>query len=80
VPRPLTDRGKGAYWTINDAVDPRQGVQRVRKKKPRGPTVKRSQDDAQLQAVMASAQMMGAPMIGENGEAMHGRLMYPAFP
>ncbi|KAG8919895.1 hypothetical protein FRC00_010775 [Tulasnella sp. 408] len=33
VPRPLTDRGKGCYWTINEVVDPRIGVQRVRKKK-----------------------------------------------
>ncbi|KAG8907985.1 hypothetical protein FRB99_001151 [Tulasnella sp. 403] len=33
VPRPLTDRGKGCYWTINENVDPRIGVQRQRKKK-----------------------------------------------
>lgn len=33
VPRPLTDRGKGSYWTVNDAVDPRTGVHRIRKKK-----------------------------------------------
>ncbi|CAL1700932.1 unnamed protein product [Somion occarium] len=33
VPRPLTDRGKGSYWTVNDNVDPRTGVHRVRKKK-----------------------------------------------
>ncbi|KAG8935391.1 hypothetical protein FRC03_004589 [Tulasnella sp. 419] len=36
VPRPLTDRGKGCYWTINEVVDPRAGVQRVRKKKDMG--------------------------------------------
>lgn len=35
VPRPLTDRGKGCYWTVNDNVDPRTGVHRVRKKKPK---------------------------------------------
>jgi len=35
VPRPLTDRGKGSYWTVNDNVDPRTGVHRVRKKKNR---------------------------------------------
>ncbi|OCH92891.1 hypothetical protein OBBRIDRAFT_790747 [Obba rivulosa] len=35
VPRPLTDRGKGSYWTVNDNVDPRTGVHRVRKKKPK---------------------------------------------
>lgn len=33
VPRPLTDRGKGSYWTVNENVDPRTGVHRVRKKK-----------------------------------------------
>ncbi|KAJ3996022.1 hypothetical protein F5050DRAFT_1572337 [Lentinula boryana] len=39
VPRPLTDRGKGSYWTVNDNVDPRTGVHRVRKKKgPKGKT------------------------------------------
>ncbi|KAJ4472205.1 hypothetical protein J3R30DRAFT_3523883 [Lentinula aciculospora] len=37
VPRPLTDRGKGSYWTVNDNVDPRTGVHRIRKKKgPKG--------------------------------------------
>ncbi|KAH6915435.1 hypothetical protein BKA70DRAFT_1258925 [Coprinopsis sp. MPI-PUGE-AT-0042] len=33
VPRPLTDRGKGSYWTVNENVDPRTGVHRIRKKK-----------------------------------------------
>ncbi|KAJ7862313.1 hypothetical protein B0H13DRAFT_2567488 [Mycena leptocephala] len=33
VPRPLTDRGKGSYWTVNNNVDPRTGVHRTRKKK-----------------------------------------------
>lgn len=32
VPRPLTDRGKGSYWTVNDNVDPRTGVHRIRNK------------------------------------------------
>lgn len=36
VPRPLTDRGKGSYWTVNENVDPRTGVHRVRKKKSKG--------------------------------------------
>ncbi len=36
VPRPLTDRGKGSYWTVNDNVDPRTGVHRIRKKKTKG--------------------------------------------
>lgn len=33
VPRPLTDRGKGSYWVVNENVDPRTGVHRIRKKK-----------------------------------------------
>jgi len=36
VPRPLTDRGKGSYWTVNENVDPRTGVHRIRKKKTKG--------------------------------------------
>ena len=49
VPRPLTDRGKGSYWTVNDNVDPRTGVHRVRKKKggkgkSRGDSVEADQD------------------------------------
>lgn len=44
VPRPLTDRGKGSYWTVNDNVDPRTGVHRVRKKKSKNS--KRSSEDA----------------------------------
>lgn len=42
VPRPLTDRGKGSYWTVNDNVDPRTGVHRVRKKKNKGGSKKSS--------------------------------------
>jgi len=33
VARPLTDRGKGSYWTVDDNVDPRTGVHRIRKKR-----------------------------------------------
>lgn len=43
VPRPLTDRGKGSYWTVNENVDPRTGVHRIRKKKGKG--AKRSNSD-----------------------------------
>ncbi|KDQ20694.1 hypothetical protein BOTBODRAFT_26713 [Botryobasidium botryosum FD-172 SS1] len=35
VPRPLTDRGKGSYWTVNDDIDPRAGVHRVRRRRNR---------------------------------------------
>lgn len=32
MPRPLSDRGKGSYWTVNEDVDPRSGVTRDRSK------------------------------------------------
>ena len=49
VPRPLTDRGKGSYWIVNDNVDPRTGVHRIRKKKARSKRGQQDpdQDDAQ---------------------------------
>ena len=47
VPRPLTDRGKGSYWTVNDNVDPRTGVHRIRKKKPKGKGRSQSNSDQQ---------------------------------
>ena len=28
----MTDRGKGSYWTIDESIDPRTGVHRVRKR------------------------------------------------
>ncbi|KAG9058830.1 hypothetical protein FS842_000027 [Serendipita sp. 407] len=33
VPRPLTDRGKGSFWALDESVDPRTGVHRIRKKR-----------------------------------------------
>ncbi|KAJ7774251.1 hypothetical protein DFH07DRAFT_123274 [Mycena maculata] len=45
VPRPLTDRGKGSYWTVNDNVDPRTGVHRIRKKKSKNAKGRASEDD-----------------------------------
>ncbi|KAF7433325.1 hypothetical protein PC9H_005275 [Pleurotus ostreatus] len=47
VPRPLTDRGKGSYWVVNDNVDPRTGVHRIRKKKTK--SSKRSSEEADYQ-------------------------------
>lgn len=46
VPRPLTDRGKGSYWTVNENVDPRTGVHRIRKKKSKG--AKRGSEEADI--------------------------------
>ncbi|THH27287.1 hypothetical protein EUX98_g6901 [Antrodiella citrinella] len=47
IPRPLTDRGKGSYWTVNDNVDPRTGVHRVRKKKTKGTKHQHNQSQSQ---------------------------------
>ncbi|KAF9475933.1 hypothetical protein BDN70DRAFT_996065 [Pholiota conissans] len=44
VPRPLTDRGKGSYWTVNENVDPRTGVHRIRKKKTKGSKSRTSEE------------------------------------
>ncbi|KAJ7715424.1 hypothetical protein B0H14DRAFT_3633412 [Mycena olivaceomarginata] len=45
VPRPLTDPGNGSYWTVNDNVDPRAGVHRIRKRKSNGAKGRTSEDD-----------------------------------
>ncbi|KAF8665691.1 hypothetical protein AX16_000144 [Volvariella volvacea WC 439] len=47
VPRPLTDRGKGSYWTVNENVDPRTGVHRVRKKKTKQPKQGRNSEEVE---------------------------------
>jgi len=44
IARPLTDRGKGSYWTVNDNVDPRTGVHRIRKKRNNKTSSRRSVD------------------------------------
>ncbi|KAJ7861574.1 hypothetical protein B0H14DRAFT_3084713 [Mycena olivaceomarginata] len=45
VPRPLTDPGNGSYWTVNDNVDPRAGVHRIRKRKSNSAKGRTSEDD-----------------------------------
>ncbi|KAF7331855.1 hypothetical protein MKEN_00065600 [Mycena kentingensis (nom. inval.)] len=44
-PRPLSDRGKGSYWVVNDEVDPRTGVHRNRKKKPKAGRARNPEDE-----------------------------------
>lgn len=75
MPRPLTDRGKGAYWTVNDNVDPRVGVHRVRKKKPRGPTVNGKQNQAAHDAQLAA---MGIPFPPQMAAAMAANAAGPS--
>jgi len=48
VPRPLTDRGKGSYWTVNDNVDPRTGVHRIRKKKSKSTKTRGSEEEGDV--------------------------------
>jgi forkhead box protein J2/3 len=48
VPRPLTDRGKGSYWTVNEHVDPRTGVHRIRKKKSKSAKQGRTSEEADV--------------------------------
>lgn len=67
VARPLTDRGKGSYWTVNDHVDPRTGVHRVRKKKSKakGRVVSEDEPDMDYHPADgyedATAQFVAAP-------------------
>ncbi|KAF8305437.1 winged helix DNA-binding domain-containing protein [Clavulina sp. PMI_390] len=69
VPCPLTDRGKGAYWTVNDQVDPHAGVHRVRKKKPRGPTVNSKHNQAAHDAQLAAMGNVELSLSSELDEA-----------
>jgi len=85
VPRPLTDRGKGSYWTVNDNVDPRTGVHRIRKKKPKpGKQGRRSEEaDVDYHPAEASfddphAQYVQPPMHDDGGPSR--QVPYPPFP
>ncbi|KAJ7638569.1 hypothetical protein FB45DRAFT_903250 [Roridomyces roridus] len=81
VPRPLTDRGKGSYWTVNDNVDPRTGVHRIRKKKTKGGKGRASEDDDndyQPQDGSFEEQYQPQPQLDESGQPRQGP--YPPFP
>lgn len=91
VPRPLTDRGKGSYWTVNDNVDPRTGVHRVRKKKTKnGGSGKQSSapleedvdyPEASQEPVYhdPSSQYVQPPPMDPNGAGL-SRPAYPPYP
>ncbi|KAL5508220.1 hypothetical protein ACEPAH_5839 [Sanghuangporus vaninii] len=59
VPRPLTDRGKGSYWTVNDNIDPRTGVHRIRKR--RGKQSKRNSHNEVEQDIDYAPDEVAAP-------------------
>lgn len=72
--RPLTDRGKGAYWTVNDTVDPRSGIHRDRKKKRRK-SKKRPSETSDDARETPEPGVMSA--IGPNGAGMPPQMMQP---
>jgi len=89
VPRPLTDRGKGSYWTVNENVDPRTGVHRIRKKKNKSSKNRTSEEpDADYHPPEGSyddphAQFVASPMHpDENGANRQQQqlLSYPPYP
>jgi len=86
VPRPLTDRGKGSYWTVNDNVDPRTGVHRVRKKKAKAIKGRTTEDDdADYNPGDASfddphAQYVGASPMQDEEAASSRQQQQPPFP
>lgn len=88
MPRPLTDRGKGSYWTVNENVDPRTGVHRIRKKKAKGSKSRPSEEpDADYhppEGFDEHAQFVASPPIDENGAARQQPpqppVPYPPYP
>jgi len=74
VARPLTDRGKGHYWTVNDNVDPRTGVHRVRKKKTKGG--KEMETDADADAEFSQDAQYDTQQYGDI-EGEPNRVAYP---
>jgi len=82
VPRPLTDRGKGSYWIVNDNVDPRTGVHRVRKKKSKGGKARNAEDeDVDYHPAEGSfdGSQYGQPQLDENGQPRPGPYPFPGF-
>ncbi|KAK7061484.1 forkhead box protein J3 [Favolaschia claudopus] len=87
VPRPLTDRGKGSYWTVNDNVDPRTGVHRIRKKKTKGGK-NRTPDDDDVdyhppEGSFDESQFTGQPQLDESGNPRPPHappFPFPGFP
>lgn len=94
VPRPLTDRGKGSYWTVNENVDPRTGVHRVRKKKGKKNSRGSEEPDTDYHPpeqagtpsnnfedpAAAAAAVFAAPALGEEGGSNRAGPAYPPYP
>ncbi|KAF9057416.1 hypothetical protein BJ165DRAFT_1326935, partial [Panaeolus papilionaceus] len=90
VPRPLTDRGKGSYWTVNENVDPRTGVHRIRKKKTKNQKATTSEEpDADYhpppEQAYEEAQFVAQPAIDDAGSSRQAQqqpqaVAYPPYP
>ena len=80
VPRPLTDRGKGSYWTVNDNVDPRTGVHRVRKKKNKSSKNRGSEEvesQSQTQEYASEAQASAPQTFDDPNTHPHAQFVAP---
>lgn len=80
VPRPLTDRGKGSYWTVNDNVDPRTGVHRVRKKKSKNSKNRGSEEvesQSQTQEYASEAQASAPQSFEDPNAHPHAQFVAP---
>ncbi|KAJ7068020.1 hypothetical protein C8F01DRAFT_1116575 [Mycena amicta] len=79
-PRPLTDRGKGSYWIVNDEVDPRTGVHRIRKKKPKSGKSRGIAEDQDVDYGEGGFEdgQYPSPHLDENGQPRPA--VYPPFP
>lgn len=66
----MTDRGKGSYWTVNDNVDPRTGVHRVRKKRNNKQQSQRD-DDGDIDYHPDGEAAFDPAAFGEPRPAMH---------
>ena len=80
MPRPLTDRGKGSYWTVNDNVDPRTGVHRVRKKKSKNSKNRGSEEvesQSQTQEYASEAQASAPQSFEDPNAHPHAQFVAP---
>ncbi|KAG8812747.1 hypothetical protein FRC17_001843 [Serendipita sp. 399] len=86
VPRPLTDRGKGSFWALDESVDPRTGVHRVRKKRGGAERGVESSGMASTSSGHANAEQyaghypyMYMHPVDPSQAAAYGYAMHPAF-
>lgn len=64
VARPLTDRGKGAYWTVNDRAEPKSNSDRKKKKRRRSSEGSADDSAARDNQFIPGAPPGGLPLAG----------------